>query len=63
MKKIVLYSFVVLSFVYSGCSRKSGEYEMKVMTLNIRYDNPDDSANAWPARASIVSNFLKDETA
>jgi len=31
------------------------------MTLNLRYDNPRDSINAWPIRASIVCNFLKNE--
>ena len=31
------------------------------MTLNVRYDNPGDSINAWPNRASQVCNFIKDE--
>jgi endonuclease/exonuclease/phosphatase family metal-dependent hydrolase len=31
------------------------------MTLNVRYDNPDDSVNAWPKRAAIVCNFIKNE--
>jgi endonuclease/exonuclease/phosphatase family metal-dependent hydrolase len=31
------------------------------MTLNLRYDNPRDSLNAWPHRASIVSGFIRNE--
>jgi endonuclease/exonuclease/phosphatase family metal-dependent hydrolase len=61
MKKIILCSLVILIVVYSGCSRRKSEDEIKVMTLNIRYDNPGDSANAWPARAAIVNNFIKSQ--
>jgi len=61
MKRIILCSFVILIVVYSACSRRQGEDEIKVMTLNIRYDNPDDSANAWPVRAGIVCNFIKSQ--
>lgn len=32
-----------------------------VMTFNIRYDNPQDSFNAWPNRAAIVSRFITEQ--
>jgi endonuclease/exonuclease/phosphatase family metal-dependent hydrolase len=31
------------------------------MTFNIRYDNPHDSANAWPNRIPVVCDFLNAE--
>ncbi|MGA1978061.1 MAG: endonuclease/exonuclease/phosphatase family protein [Bacteroidales bacterium] len=31
------------------------------MTLNIRYDNPGDSTNSWPKRASMVCSFIRSE--
>jgi endonuclease/exonuclease/phosphatase family metal-dependent hydrolase len=31
------------------------------MTFNVRYDNPKDSVNAWPKRASFVCRFIKYE--
>jgi endonuclease/exonuclease/phosphatase family metal-dependent hydrolase len=31
------------------------------MTLNVRYDNPEDSINSWNNRASQVCNFIKRE--
>lgn len=44
-----------------GCSRDSGKDSVKVMTFNIRYDNPQDSVNTWTNRIPIVCNFLKNE--
>jgi endonuclease/exonuclease/phosphatase family metal-dependent hydrolase len=51
---------VLLLFFYS-CSHKKAENKIKVMTFNIRYDNPDDSLNAWPNRAGQVCNFINTE--
>lgn len=45
----------------SGCHKKPDANILKVMTLNIRYDNPDDSLYAWPKRTKIICNFLKNE--
>jgi len=62
MRRLLFYSFVLLS-VYSfiGCSNRSGRDRIKVMTLNVRMDTPYDSINAWPNRAEMVCDFLKDE--
>jgi endonuclease/exonuclease/phosphatase family metal-dependent hydrolase len=54
------FSLIFIVFFWS-CSHKSGKNEIKVMTLNVRYDNPRDSSNAWPKRASMVCSFIKNE--
>lgn len=61
MKKIFYLSVILLPFVLHGCSHDSDKEALKVMTFNIRYDNPRDSANAWPNRVPVVCNFLKSE--
>jgi len=60
MKRTLFLFFTLLLFVLSGCSRDSNKDSLKVMTLNVRYDNPRDSLNAWPNRAAIVSNFIRE---
>lgn len=40
---------------------KDNQSEIKVITFNIRYDNPRDSVNAWPNRVGSVCDFLKIE--
>jgi len=61
MKKLFIIFAVTLFFVLPGCSRKSDMNAVKVMTLNVRYDNPQDSLNAWPLRASQVCTFITNE--
>jgi endonuclease/exonuclease/phosphatase family metal-dependent hydrolase len=61
MKKFCLLSFAILLVFFSGCHRNPNENILKVMTFNVRYDNPDDNYNAWPYRASFVCRFLKNE--
>jgi endonuclease/exonuclease/phosphatase family metal-dependent hydrolase len=60
MKRLVLFSCVLIILIFS-CKRKPGENELKVISLNIRYDNPDDSLNAWPNRIPLILEFFKDE--
>lgn len=61
MKKTFYYFLIILLFFPAGCSRNSYKHSIKVMTFNIRYDNPRDSLNAWPNRAEIVSNLIQIE--
>jgi endonuclease/exonuclease/phosphatase family metal-dependent hydrolase len=61
MKKLYLFSVILLLVLLSGCNKKHGENILKIMTLNVRYDNPADSFNAWPYRASFVCRFLNNE--
>jgi endonuclease/exonuclease/phosphatase family metal-dependent hydrolase len=61
MMKYYLLPFIFLLVCLPGCKKRSDPDILKVMTFNIRYDNPRDSLNAWPNRASFVCRFLKDE--
>lgn len=61
MKRFFLFSVIFFLVLLLGCKRRSDEGILKVLTFNIRYDNPRDSANAWPNRAAFLCRFLKDE--
>jgi endonuclease/exonuclease/phosphatase family metal-dependent hydrolase len=58
MKKQLICFIVIFFYVLTGCSNKSEKNAIKVMTMNVRYDNPGDSINAWHNRASQVCNFI-----
>jgi endonuclease/exonuclease/phosphatase family metal-dependent hydrolase len=58
MSKHLVYACLVIIITLYACSNNSGENSFKVMTLHIRYDNPQDSINAWPERESIVIDFI-----
>jgi endonuclease/exonuclease/phosphatase family metal-dependent hydrolase len=61
MKKLIICNVLIILFFLAGCSHKKEKNAIKVMTLNVRYDNPADSINAWPNRASQVCNFVINE--
>jgi endonuclease/exonuclease/phosphatase family metal-dependent hydrolase len=61
MKKSIFLFLAITLFLPYGCSRKSGKDAISIMTLNVRYDNPRDSLNAWPNRAALVCEFIKSE--
>jgi endonuclease/exonuclease/phosphatase family metal-dependent hydrolase len=61
MKKIYIYSAAVLLLFLSACSGKADKNAIKVITFNVRFDNPADSINAWSNRSEQVCNFIKDE--
>src|SRR5664280_1178974 len=61
MEKLSFFLAAIFLFVSLGCSHRKGENGIKVITLNVRYDNPADSVNAWPERASQVCNFIINE--
>jgi endonuclease/exonuclease/phosphatase family metal-dependent hydrolase len=61
MKKHFLLFIAILILVIAACSRNPKSNEIRVMTLNVRYDNPRDSINAWPNRASLVGSFINNE--
>jgi endonuclease/exonuclease/phosphatase family metal-dependent hydrolase len=44
------------------CSFGQNE-KLKVISFNIRYNNPNDGENSWPNRSERVKNFLWNETA
>jgi endonuclease/exonuclease/phosphatase family metal-dependent hydrolase len=61
MKRILLHVLIIITFLLPGCKGKSDKDSFKVITFNIRYDNPNDSINGWPNRASMVAGFVKAE--
>lgn len=61
MKNLYICLTFIFLIVFSGCSHKSVNCNVKVMTMNIRYDNPADSIYAWPKRAGQVCNFIMNE--
>ena len=60
MKTLTFLIAGLIVFSMLSCNTKS-QNEIKVITFNIRYDNPRDSINAWPNRVGIVCDFLKNE--
>ena len=63
MRKQLVYSVAVIVFTVQRVQERRKKNTMKVMTMNIRYDNPSDSINAWANRAEQVCNFITDEDA
>jgi endonuclease/exonuclease/phosphatase family metal-dependent hydrolase len=61
MKNISVCLVVIFLFIASSCSHQKSMTDIRVMTLNIRYDNPRDSINAWSKRASQVCDFISNE--
>jgi endonuclease/exonuclease/phosphatase family metal-dependent hydrolase len=60
MKKCASAGIIFSLFVF-GCSHGLDKDSIKVMTINVRYDNPDDSINAWPNRIPLFCRFISEE--
>lgn len=60
MRNLITIIFSVLIMLFSGCTRQS-DISLKVMTLNVRYDNPKDGVNTWSNRATQVSEYITAE--
>jgi endonuclease/exonuclease/phosphatase family metal-dependent hydrolase len=54
----LLILFLPLLFMGGGLANDTSA-GLKVMTFNIRYDNPDDGENAWAVRKNYVSEIIK----
>lgn len=52
---------LLLALTATACNKKNDPDILKVITLNLRYDNPHDSLNAWSYRSHIVNGFFKNE--
>ncbi|MCU0458386.1 MAG: endonuclease/exonuclease/phosphatase family protein [Bacteroidales bacterium] len=59
MKKTMIL-LMVAAAVFTSCSDGVVQ-DIKVMTFNIRFDNPRDSINAWPNRAAMVAVFIDEQ--
>jgi endonuclease/exonuclease/phosphatase family metal-dependent hydrolase len=54
----------VLLVIFSGiCSSATLNAQCKVISYNIRYDNPSDSLNNWSQRKKSISDFLMQQQA
>jgi endonuclease/exonuclease/phosphatase family metal-dependent hydrolase len=58
-KSLVIIIFYVMFF--SGCSQQMKPVELKVISFNIRFDNPGDAPNNWPYRVPLVESYLQSE--
>jgi len=59
--KNILSLLICFIAVFFSCSSEKGDM-LEVLSLNIRYDNPADAPNDWPARKNVVLSFLEDES-
>ena len=48
-----------LLFVF--CTPEKPGHELKVMSFNVRFDNPGDGINAWPNRFPLVEKYIMGE--
>jgi endonuclease/exonuclease/phosphatase family metal-dependent hydrolase len=61
MKYFVISILAGLLLLLSGPCHAAGQ-KIKVMTFNIRFDNPADGINAWPNRVPLVEEYLKQKS-
>lgn len=60
MKTRLFLLAVFLFPLFLSCSKR--EIEIKVISFNIRFDNPGDGNNAWPNRIPLVKHYLYEES-
>ena len=62
MFRIILYSVVIIWFI-NACTAKTNSsiapVQLNLMTFNIRYDNPADSANNWKYRKAFATEMIR----
>ncbi|MCK5838690.1 MAG: hypothetical protein KAG99_02525 [Bacteroidales bacterium] len=49
----------VLMFIVLSSTNVTSVQKVKLISYNIRYDNPDDGENRWDLRKSFLTNQLK----
>ncbi len=57
-KSVILWAVSVPLLLLTACGPKP-KAELNVMTFNMRYDNPDDSANNWRFRRDRVARVIE----
>lgn len=55
----ILVACAVLLVAASGAAAAQDTDPLRVMTFNIRYDNPDDGADAWPNRKEMAASMIR----
>lgn len=58
MKNLSVCLIFIFIIITPGCSKKKNIGNIKVITLNVRYNNPGDSIYSWPKRASQIFDFI-----
>lgn len=56
MKSIIILLFFLMMGPYSN-----PDYDVKVISFNIRYGTADDGNNSWPHRKNILFNLIRNE--
>jgi len=59
VRNLLLFCALAISLLLYFCT--NNEQIVKVMSFNVRYDNPDDGINAWSNRKAMVFSFLNDQ--
>ncbi len=70
MSKIIftIFSLIFITILMASVSIEAngdeeqlsdGEYPIRIMTFNIRFDNPDDGPDAWPYRKDFVASMFR----
>ena len=57
---LVLFLIAVLPPVARAAETPKADDAVRIMTFNIRYNNPRDGANAWPRRKDVVAKIISD---
>ncbi|HQV32403.1 MAG TPA: endonuclease/exonuclease/phosphatase family protein [Calditrichia bacterium] len=52
-------SMVFVLLLLAGCGSEP-PLSLRVMSFNIRFDNPDDGPNAWPQRREMASGLIRE---
>ncbi len=54
-----VFLFAVLAFLAVNAEAQAPKGSLRVMTFNIRYDEPRDGVNAWPNRKQKVADVIR----
>jgi endonuclease/exonuclease/phosphatase family metal-dependent hydrolase len=63
MKKVSLVMVVALSILFGACKKEAPgnlEYQVSIMSFNIRYDTSEDEENQWSNRKEACIKMLKE---
>ena len=59
MLKVKIFVLFLSLVCLRGTALSQASPVLKVMTFNLRYDNPDDGENAWSVRKSYAAEMVK----
>ncbi len=61
MKRIIYVSAVIILALFQALTSVSQGNSLRIMTFNIRFDNPSDGINSWDNRKELVLKTLQEE--